>query len=286
MKKKTRIILILSAVFLCLFLPGFRSSLHVASYTVIGENISTPVRIALVTDLHSCAYGSGQRALLDAIDQQAPDLVLLGGDFFDDRLPDDNAIAFLEGIRGKYPCYYVTGNHEYWSGAEAFAKKMEILREYGVIRLSGETDSLEIGGTRLNVCGVDDPCAWADGTDGCREQAARAAALAQNGGFTVLLAHRPELLDVYNRFGFDLVLAGHTHGGQWRIPGLFNGLYAPDQGLFPPYAGGRYEKDGVVMIVSRGLARESTRIPRFYNRPELVVVDLTGEADAQACPGA
>ena len=71
MKKKTRIILILSAVFLCLFLPGFRSSLHVASYTVIGENISTPVRIALVTDLHSCAYGNGQRALLDAIDQQA-----------------------------------------------------------------------------------------------------------------------------------------------------------------------------------------------------------------------
>ena len=74
--------------------------------------------------------------------------------------------------------------------------------------------------------------------------------------------------------GFELVLAGHAHGGQWRLPGLLNGLFAPDQGLFPTYAGGRYALGDTTLLVSRGLARESTRLPRFYNRPELVMVEL------------
>ena len=55
---------------------------------------------------------------------------------------------------------------------------------------------------------------------------------------------------------------------------LVNGLFAPDQGLFPQYAGGRYDVNGTTLIVSRGLAKESTRLPRFYNRPELVIVEL------------
>ena len=107
-----------------------------------------------------------------------------------------------------------------------------------------------------------------------REQPRQAAAQAEGARYTILLTHRPEQPELYTLLGFDLVLAGHAHGGQWRIPGVLNGLYAPDQGLFPRYAGGRYELDGTVMIVSRGLARESTRVPRFYNRPELVMIEL------------
>ena len=78
----------------------------------------------------------------------------------------------------------------------------------------------------------------------------------------------------YAGSGFDLVLAGHAHGGQWRLPGLINGVLAPNQGFFPSYAGGRYELGNTTLIVSRGLARESTRVPRLFNRPELVVVDV------------
>ena len=99
--------------------------------------------------------------------------------------------------------------------------------------------------------------------------------------FSILLTHRPERVEDYTGRGFDLVLAGHAHGGQWRLPGLINGLIAPNQGLFPRYAGGRYALDGdTTMIVSRGLARESTRIPRLFNRPELVVVDILPEGTA------
>lgn len=93
--------------------------------------------------------------------------------------------------------------------------------------------------------------------------------------FTVLLAHRPERIDKYAATGdFDLVVSGHAHGGQVRIPGLINGLFAPNQGFFPKYAGGQYEVDGTTLVVSRGLARESTRIPRVFNRPELVLVEI------------
>lgn len=99
--------------------------------------------------------------------------------------------------------------------------------------------------------------------------------------YTILLTHRPERLDVYCQYGFDLVLAGHAHGGQWRIPGIVNGLWAPNQRLFPAYAGGRYEQNGTTMIVSRGLARESTWLPRWYNRPELVIIDLHQTEDTK-----
>ena len=274
-------LLLLLAVLACLILPGFISSLRIVRYEAFAPGLSRPIRIALVTDLHACAYGKEQRKLLDAVDEQAPDLILLGGDIFDDKLPDEKAAVFLREVSRKYPCFYVTGNHEYWSGEAGFREKMAALEACGVRRLSGEAVSVELGGAAVNLCGVDDPDAWgssrgyAEYQDGSfREQLARAAAQADNGQFTVLLTHRPEKLELYASFGFDLVLAGHAHGGQWRIPGILNGLYAPDQGLFPPYAGGRYELDGTVMIVSRGLARESTRVPRFYDRPELVLIEL------------
>ena len=275
------ILLLLLAILLLLILPGFYNGLAIRRYSVEAPGIARPVRIALVTDLHSCAYGPDERELLDAIDAQAPDLILLGGDIFDDDLPDDNAEIFLRGIDGRYPVYYVTGNHEYWSGEGGFARKMAFLESCGVVRLSGDTAAVEINGARLRLCGVDDPYAWADSygfaerTEGSfREQVSQAAGQAEGGEYTILLTHRPELLDVYSQYDFDLVVAGHAHGGQWRIPGILNGLYAPNQGLFPAYAGGRYEQNGTVMIVSRGLARESTRVPRWYNRPELVIVDL------------
>ena len=74
---------------------------------------------------------------------------------------------------------------------------------------------------------------------------------------------------------FDLVVSGHAHGGQWRIPFVNIGLVAPDQNLFPKYISGLYElNNGVKMIVSRGLARESTPAPRFFNHPELVIIDI------------
>lgn len=259
----------------------FSDELQVVRYTVHTEDALPSIRIAHVSDLHSSAYGEEQRELLEAIDREKPDLVVLTGDIFDGSLPMEPTVAFLKGIQGKYPCYFVTGNNEYEKGKKALAERMEVLKKYGITRLSGEMKVIRIKDTNINICGVDDPNAWKDSDDPLegrearyKEQVAKVAKQAQNGNYTILLAHRPELFDYYCQFGFDLVLSGHVHGGQWRIPGLLDGLYAPGQGFFPEYTGGKYEKNGSVMIVSRGLARKTTNVPRVNNRPELVIIDL------------
>ena len=258
-----------------LIAPGMINPLTIREYSVTSDKLTDPVRIALVTDLHSCRYGEGEQELIAAIDAQQPDLIMLGGDIFDDVLPDDNTEAFLAGISGRYPVYYVTGNHEYWAGAAVFEHKMEILSRYEITRLAGTSETVTVNGNTLTIAGVDDPETYIiDARHGFEEQLAEVKPDGKT--FSILLSHRPERMDDYAQSGFDLALSGHAHGGQWRIPGLVNGLFAPDQGMFPAHAGGRYEQDGTVMIVSRGLARESTKAPRIYNPPELVIVTISG----------
>ena len=274
MRRKIPIIIIIAAV-LAFLIAGLYNELKIASYTLRSPKVERAIRIAFLSDLHSCNYGENAQTLVSAIDRQRPDLILLGGDIFDDVLPDDNTEALLQQISGRYPCYYVTGNHEYWGGAEAFARKMRILEESHVTRLNNEAATATVQGVQINICGVNDPEAAKIG-DGFSFGAAleSIAQVSANRNFTLLISHRPERIDDYAKYPFDLVLAGHAHGGQWRIPHLINGVYAPNQGVFPKYAGGMYMRGDTCMIVGRGLARESTRIPRFYNRPELVIIDI------------
>ncbi len=82
---------------------------------------------------------------------------MLSGDIFDDRVEDTNSEYFIQGISEKYPCYYVTGNHEYWSGLENFNIKMDILKKYNINILSAELETININGETINVCRVDDP---------------------------------------------------------------------------------------------------------------------------------
>ena len=283
MSKKNKIRLIIALLAILLLAAALDCRLVVRYYTVEAEAITQPVRLALLTDLHSCRYGENEEELIAALNAQQPDIVLLVGDIFDDKIPDDNTAAFLQSIAGQYPCYYVTGNHEYWAGTEAFNAKMAILAEYGVQRLAGNTDCVTVNGQTLNICGVDDIDSYrvipnadqSDGLDIFNQQLKDVSPDQYNNlNYTILLAHRPGFFISYTVAGFDLAVCGHAHGGQWRIPGLINGVYEPNQGLFPKYAGGIYQQDGTTMIVSRGLARESTRIPRIFNRPELVIIDL------------
>ena len=262
----------------------------IRNYEIEAESISAPVRIVLVTDLHSCCYGKDQRLLVDAIHAQKPDMLLLSGDIFDDKKADGNTEKFLAGISGRYPVYYVAGNHECRVGAEEFARKMTKLQEYGVTVLAGDCQTVTVNGQTVTLCGAEDPESYkikfdkekdpegyekarAERYETFEKQLDGVKAQAEE-NFTILLSHRPELFESYVSRGFDLVVSGHAHGGQWRIPGLLNGLYAPGQGLFPKYAGGRYDEGGTTMIVSRGLARETTIIPRIFNPPELVVITV------------
>jgi len=277
--KKKRIIrsIVIVLIFILLFAAALDTRLKTVTYELQSEKIQSPVRLAVVSDLHSCLYGDGQKNLADAIVRQNPDIVLYTGDIFDDNMPNENTIALLEALRGKYPAYYVTGNHEYWSYASE--EMLRLLRQYGVKALQGEWDTVAVNGQKFAICGVDDPDVdrYTTPARPFREQLQAVGGAALPDDFTVLLSHRPELFAEYEKYAFDLVLSGHAHGGQWRIPGILNGLYAPEQGWVPKYAGGQYARGGITMIVSRGLAKESTRLPRIFNRPEVVIVELKGQ---------
>ena len=277
-KKKHKVLPILLTVFLILLVPGLDQRMMIRQYQLDSAQIQNPVRIVLITDLHSCRYGENQQNLIKAIDEQNPDIIALCGDIFDDVIPDINTETVIADISSKYPCYYVTGNHEPWAGQAGFLEKMQILDKYPVHVLHGEMETITINGEEINICGIDDPETYAVSpfsNETTEQQMKKLDVLCQNGNYSILLSHRPELFPDYENQHFDLVLCGHAHGGQWRIPYLLNGLYAPNQGLFPKYAGGEYHENDVTMIVSRGLARESTRVPRIYNRPELVVIDIS-----------
>ena len=275
-KKQRKILALLLACILGIIaLFAFNTKMKIQHYSLESEKLTAPVRIVLITDLHSCSYGKGQRELIDAIHAQKPDIILLGGDICDDKLPHRNTELVLRAIADKYPCYYVTGNHEYWS--REIEKILKIFESYNVPVLEGSFDTIDVRGQKLNICGISDPdiLKYTDKNYSITEQLKDAAVASENGNYSILLAHRPELIDSYLNYDFDLILAGHAHGGQWRLPGIINGLFAPNQGFFPRYAGGKYRFDDSYMIVSRGLARESTRIPRIFNRPELVVIDIS-----------
>lgn len=262
-KKKT----IFIALVITLMGVGLDHRLSVVNYKIEDARIQQPVRIALVADLHSCNYGKNQQNLTQVIEESKPDIVLLAGDIVDDSMPEKKAWEFFDWLQGRYPSYYVTGNHEYW--IDDVERVKQKIGEYQVDVLEGEKREIEIRGQRIDIFGVDDPLV---GETQWQNQMRLIRSQIQPEVFSVLVTHRPERYEQYR--DFSLSVAGHAHGGQWRIPGLLNGLLAPNQGLFPKYAGGLYEFEKYTMIVSRGLARESTRIPRFYNRPEYVVIDL------------
>ena len=229
------------------------------------------VRIVLVTDLHSCFYGKGQKSLIRRIDAEKPDILLLGGDIFDDKLGDENAKQLLEDMVSKYPCYYVTGNHEYWS--RRVGEMKQYLESIGVNVLEGECETIDINGATLDICGVDDPT-YMSGKD-WTDQLQRAYEGTKENHIKILLTHRPEKTSEYEKYDYDLILSGHAHAGQFRIPFINKGLFAPDQGFMAGYVNGTYTlSNGSVLVVSRGLARESTPGPRFFNNPQIVTIDL------------
>lgn len=270
MRKKHWWILPALAILVALALIALDERLILRTYTVVSPKLTAEVRLAVVTDFHSSDNADDVVAMVASC---APDAVLMVGDMFDDdtaNRPTERTLSLMRQLSAQYPCYYVSGNHEAWTGEmDALYQQTE---EAGVTVLRMSSGVLTVRGQRIALCGIPDPYVMVfSGAPDTEEQLRQALEDVDSADFTVLLAHRPELLAKYAQFPLDLVVSGHAHGGQVRIPGVLNGLYAPNQGWFPKLAGGAYTQDGTTLIVSRGLAVR-TRLPRIFNRPEVVLV--------------
>ncbi|MDR2193817.1 MAG: metallophosphoesterase [Treponema sp.] len=252
-------------------------------YTLKSPNIEqgSPITLAVIADLHNTVYGEGQEPLINAIQELAPDLILLAGDLMDEKTEPFGTELLLAGLRGVAPLYYVTGNHEYMT--KRIGVMRDILSSYNVIILSDTYVVLTVRGTEILLAGIEDPAKkkYEDKTYNqtrVMERTFSALDAVYPAAYKILIAHRPERIKQYKQFPFDLIVSGHAHGGQWRIPHIAeNGLYAPNQGFFPKYAGGLYEHGTLTHIVSRGLSlTHPAWIARINNPPELVVIHLEG----------
>lgn len=231
-------------------------------------------RIAHISDLHNKQFGKNQERLLKKIRAVSPDIIVVTGDLIDRRRYDlDTAMIFIEGAMKIAPVYYVSGNHEAWSGDyENISRK---LLSCGVQILDDKKVKLKKGEAEIEILGLSDPdfltSGYMEGTNSSTLEQ-HLMRLSDDSVFQILLSHRPELFDIYANQNIDLIFSGHAHGGQFRIP-FVGGLVAPDQGLFPKYTSGAYTQNRSTLIVSRGLGNSIIPI-RIFNRPEIVVVTL------------
>lgn len=207
--------------------------------------------------------------MIEKIKIEKPDLIAITGDLVDSSKTDfDIALQFIEEANKIAPIYYVTGNHEAW--LEDYSILKEKLEDASVNMMDDKSLFIEKGNNKIQVLGIQDPDF--DLGTGSGNIHTKISELLNEDHFTIVLSHRPEHFDEYVNSGADLVLTGHAHGGQVRIPFL-GGLVAPNQGFFPEYTEGQYTDKKTRMVVSRGLGNSIIPI-RINNRPELVIIEL------------
>ena len=256
------------------------TALELNTYTISSRELPDAFdgyRIAQVSDLHNAEFGEENQRLLNMLREAEPDMIAITGDLIDSRKTNVAiALAFAKEAVKIAPCYYVSGNHE--ARVSEYQDLKTGLETAGVTALDDAQVKIDASGESITVIGVNDPSFSADylAGDAAVMDEKLSALAAEDAGFTILLSHRPELFNTYVSHDMDLVLSGHAHGGQFRLP-LIGGLVAPNQGLFPKYDAGLYSEGDTNMIVSRGIG--NSIIPfRFNNRPEVVLIELKSQS--------
>lgn len=282
-KKKLMIVLAVVAslmIALIFWIVWGNTALQLNIYTVSSDRLPKMFdgyRIAHVSDLHNAEMGDDNKNLLAMLQDVEPDMIAITGDLIDSRNTDiEIALQFAEEAVKIAPCYYVTGNHE--ARVSEYDDLKNGLTELGIIVLENERIDLDRNGETITLIGLNDPSFKSDYLFGDSATVVKThlqKLMDESDNFTLLLSHRPELFEIYANDEVELVLSGHAHGGQFRLP-FVGGLVAPNQGLFPKYDAGLYTEGNTNMIVSRGIGNSILPF-RFNNRPEVILIELQSE---------
>jgi len=214
---------------------------------------------------------------LQKLKDSDPDIIVITGDLIDSRNTRiDVALSFVKEALEIAPVYYVSGNHE--ARIDEFHRLIDGLISAGVTFLDNEAVTIEVGGEKIFLAGINDPAFFenydTDFSQSMLKEFTDSIDFDEE-CFSILLTHRPEGLDIYADRGFDLVFSGHVHGGQIRLP-FVGGLFGPNQGFFPKYDSGVFTYGKTQMVVSRGLGNSLFPF-RVNNMPEIVIADLVSE---------
>lgn len=266
------IILALIAAAAAFLIKDSRDDLEISRYEVKSQKLPESFdgfKIVQLSDLHGAEFGVDGMGLVEKVKELEPDIIALTGDF----VTDEGDLAAVEKLAARLvklcPVYFISGNHEFGSGLAV--KVRNILERAGVKYLSNEYLTISRGEDEILLGGVEDPLAYADMLS--PDELAQKMNDAAPDAFKILLGHRNYWMTEYPELPVDLIFCGHAHGGLIRIPGV-GGLIGTDRRLFPDFDAGEYNNGRYTLIVSRGLGN-SVSIPRIFNRPEIVCVELT-----------
>lgn len=287
--------IILVIIFLLLLLYWQNFSLQTTKYTLHYQDLPKGFdgfRIVQISDMHGMAFGFGNSTLVKRIEDLKPDILVLTGDMISSSAQDGQPfLDFLYRIKGTVPIYMCLGNHEQiarWYeessdneyGYDPFIA--QVIKD-GVHILDNRTEVLEKSGDQINISGLTmelyhysrrDPEYADDNLLLQKEYINDVLGLYKN-QFTILLAHNPSYFKEYVKWGADLTLAGHMHGGVIQVP-FMGGLLSPEHVFFPEYDAGLFEDASRRMVVNRGLGSSKVNF-RLFNRPE--ITEITLEAD-------
>ena len=281
-KKKFIFLAVVAAVLvaLAIWIAWGNTALELNTYTVSSAKLPESFdgyRIAHVSDLHNTEMGKDNEKLLAMLRDADPDMIAITGDLIDSRDTDiEIALQFVREAVKIAPCYYVTGNHE--ARVNEYGALKAGMEAAGVTVLEDVKTKISMEGETITLIGVNDPSYQTDYLFGDSETVMNTKLEdlhTEHDGFTILLSHRPELFDTYVDQDIDMVLSGHAHGGQFRLP-FIGGLVAPNQGLFPEYDAGIYTEDNTNMLISRGVGNSILPF-RINNRPEVILIELQAE---------
>lgn len=266
------IILALIAAAAAFLIKDSREDLEISRYEVNSKKLPESFdgfKIVQLSDLHGAEFGEDGMELVDKVGSLEPDMIALTGDF----VTDEGDLAAVEKLAARLvklcPVYFISGNHEFGSGLAI--KVRNILERAGVKYLSNEYLTISRGEDGILLGGVEDPLAYADMLS--PDELAQKMNDAAPDAFKILLGHRNYWMTEYPELPVDLIFCGHAHGGLIRLPGV-GGLIGTDRRLFPDFDAGQFNNGRYTLIVSRGLGN-SVSIPRIFNRPEIVCVELS-----------
>ena len=275
MKRKVIFFIILLLFIVIAWLVWSNKTVKTTDIIVSSNNLPTEFnnyKIAHISDFHNAEFGEKNSKIIDILKNQNPDIIAVTGDLVDSNHTNiDIAVSFMKQAVKIAPCFYVTGNHEAWT--EQYDELESKLIECGVNVLHDTYFYLEKNSTKIKLVGIDDP-SFTKGYELTEESIieTKLKEFELEDSYTILLSHRPEYFKTYVNSNIDLVLTGHAHGGQFRLP-FIGGLVAPNQGLFPKYDSGLFTENNTNMVVSRGIGNSIIPV-RINNRPEVIMIKL------------
>lgn len=284
-----KIIFIFIGIFILMYLyiKYNVNTLEVTKYVV--ENKKVPkefdgYNIVQISDLHSKLFGENNKKLIQKIKSLNPDIVVVTGDLIDGENNNYNvALDFMKEISKLYRVYYIIGNHEQKSLIKKYKDEYKDyfnkLHQIDFVNLDNNKVEIVKGDSNINLYGLTVPYScYKYLFDNQETTSIDIDFLEEKLGkvdreqFNILLAHTPFYFDEYEKWGADLTLCGHVHGGIVRFP-IVGGLLSPDRKFFPKYDLGEYTKNKSTMIVSKGLGGSKVLI-RVNCKPEIVNIKL------------